>query len=85
MIAGFTCNHVIPDLIGDLFKRNNGDGARNGIVFFFFQMNDPLVGAATEMELRVSELGDERTIDEGVDVWQDLLHTIVRQNLLVGE
>jgi hypothetical protein len=48
-------NNVIPDLIGNLFKRNNGDGARNGIVLFFCEMDDPLVGTAAEMEFRVAK------------------------------
>ena len=76
---------VIPDLIGDLFKRNNRDGARNGIVFFWGQMYDPLVGAAAEVEFRVVEFCHERTVYESIYIWKDLAHAWVCQDLLICE
>ena len=49
------------------------------------QMDDPLVGTAAEVEFRVAEFGNERTVDEGVDVWEDLSHALVCEDFLVCE
>jgi hypothetical protein len=71
-MAGPAGHDVIPDLIGNLFKRNNRDGAGNGIVFLFCQMNDSLIGATAEMELRIAKFGFKRAIDESIYVWKNL-------------
>jgi hypothetical protein len=73
------------DLIGDLFKRNDRDGAGNGIVFFFCKVNDALIGAAAEMEVGVTEFSHERTVNESINIWKDLAHAGICQDLLISE
>ena len=46
-------------------------------------MDDPLVGAAAEVEFRGAEFGYEWTIDKRIDERKDLPHALVCENLLV--
>ena len=49
------------------------------------QMDDPLVGTATEVEFRVAEFCHEWTIDKRIDERKDLSHALVCKDLLVCE
>ena len=49
------------------------------------QVDDPLVGTASEVKFRIAELGYEGTVYEGVNVWKNLLHSLVCKNLLICE
>ena len=37
------------------------------------------------MEFGVAQSGDERSVDEGVDIRQNLLHALVREDFLIRE
>ena len=74
---------VIPDLTGDLFERNYGDGARNGIVFFLCKVDDALVGAAAEVELGIAKGFDERAVDQCIYIWKDPAHTLIGKDFFV--
>ena len=67
----------------NLFIRNNGDGTGNGIVFFFCQMDDPLVGAAAEMKIWITERLDERAVHQGINIWKYLLETFISKDFLI--
>ena len=68
-----------------LFEWRNKNCTFNMFFNMFRQMYDPLVGTATEMEFRITERFDERTVDQCIDIWQDLLHALVLKDLLIGE
>ena len=72
-------------MIGDLFIRNYGDGAGNGIVFFFGEMDYALVGTSSEMEFSIAKFLNERAINQGIDIWQDHAQTFVCKNFFIGE
>ena len=46
-------------------------------------MYNPLVGAASEVEVRITKISDEWTVYQGVDVWENLALTRICEDFFI--
>lgn len=67
------------------FRRDEGNCTGDRGVFGGGEVDDALVGAASEEESGVAEGLDEGAFDEGVDIWQNAAQTVIGEDFLVGE
>lgn len=77
--------NICRDLLLRLLERDDFYCAGNLIVFFRREMDDPLVRASAEMELRVFQSLDERAVNENVNVWEEHGKPLVRTDFFYGE
>ena len=68
-----------------LFEWNHVNRSKDGSLFVRMKMDYALIGAASEMKLGITKILDERTVDNRINIRQDLTHAAVGEYLFICE